>query len=226
MAGSEQASWLIRTADNLFIGPTVAFDYVWGHDMDRPELIEGQRSVSVQLRCRTDSALRHARQSHSAARRRIPSGAAVVPPQVHGQQARILYNRFAHGRLSAHVEGSHSCRRPAHTVQLRQPTVVDACTPWRQLFHARILSRQIPRQAQSGGADRAATARMATQRHRTMGRSRHSIPQVQPDKDEPYTAQHGIGYRWEFKKNVNVRLDYGLGKSGQSGFIFNINEAF
>lgn len=36
---------------------------------------------------------------------------------------------------------------------------------------------------------------------------------------------YGIGYRWEFKKRVNVRLDLGFGK-GQSGFIFNINEAF
>lgn len=39
-------------------------------------------------------------------------------------------------------------------------------------------------------------------------------------------SNFGIGYRWEFKKDVNVRLDYGFGKSGQSGFIFNINEAF
>lgn len=37
---------------------------------------------------------------------------------------------------------------------------------------------------------------------------------------------YGIGYRWEFKKRVNVRLDLGFGKSGQSGFTFNINEAF
>lgn len=36
----------------------------------------------------------------------------------------------------------------------------------------------------------------------------------------------GVGYRWEFKKDVNVRLDYGFGKSGQSGFLFQINEAF
>lgn len=36
----------------------------------------------------------------------------------------------------------------------------------------------------------------------------------------------GLGLRWEFKKRVNVRLDYGFGKKGQSGFIFNINEAF
>ncbi len=35
----------------------------------------------------------------------------------------------------------------------------------------------------------------------------------------------GVGYRWEFKKRVNVRLDYGFGK-GQSAFYFNINEAF
>lgn len=37
---------------------------------------------------------------------------------------------------------------------------------------------------------------------------------------------YGIGYRWEFKKRVNVRLDYGRGRDGQSGFTFNINEAF
>ena len=36
---------------------------------------------------------------------------------------------------------------------------------------------------------------------------------------------YGIGYRWEFKKRVNVRLDLGFGK-GSTGFMFNINEAF
>ena len=48
---------------------------------------------------------------------------------------------------------------------------------------------------------------------------------------DKHSAKHvlpnfGVGFRWEFKKNVNVRLDYGFGKAGQSGFIFNINEAF
>ena len=36
----------------------------------------------------------------------------------------------------------------------------------------------------------------------------------------------GLGYRWEFKKRMNVRLDYGFGKKGQGGFMFGINEAF
>lgn len=44
-------------------------------------------------------------------------------------------------------------------------------------------------------------------------RARHILP------------NYGFGYRWEFKKKVNVRLDMGFGK-GQNGFIFNINEAF
>ncbi len=35
----------------------------------------------------------------------------------------------------------------------------------------------------------------------------------------------GIGYRWEFKERTNVRLDFGIGR-GETGFIFNINEAF
>lgn len=35
----------------------------------------------------------------------------------------------------------------------------------------------------------------------------------------------GLGYRWEFKNRINVRLDYGFGKK-QGGFYFNINESF
>ena len=36
----------------------------------------------------------------------------------------------------------------------------------------------------------------------------------------------GVGYRWEFKKDVNLRFDCGLGKAGQSGIMFSVNEAF
>lgn len=36
---------------------------------------------------------------------------------------------------------------------------------------------------------------------------------------------YGIGLRWELKKRVNVRIDYGMGKK-TSGFMLNLNEAF
>lgn len=35
----------------------------------------------------------------------------------------------------------------------------------------------------------------------------------------------GAGYRWEFKKRINVRIDYGFTRNG-GGFIFSLNEAF
>ncbi len=36
---------------------------------------------------------------------------------------------------------------------------------------------------------------------------------------------YGIGLRWELKKRVNIRLDYGFGRR-TSGFLLNLNEAF
>ncbi len=36
---------------------------------------------------------------------------------------------------------------------------------------------------------------------------------------------YGIGFRWELKKRVNVRLDYGFGRK-TGGFLMNLNEAF
>ena len=41
-----------------------------------------------------------------------------------------------------------------------------------------------------------------------------------------WLPNYGAGIRWEFRRRVNIRLDYGFGRKGQSGFIFNINEAF
>lgn len=36
---------------------------------------------------------------------------------------------------------------------------------------------------------------------------------------------YGVGFRWEFKKRVNIRIDYGFGRK-TSGFVVNVNEAF
>lgn len=51
------------------------------------------------------------------------------------------------------------------------------------------------------------------------------FPDLKQFKWSETLPTYGLGYRWEFKKRINVRLDYGFGK-GQSAFYFNINEAF
>ena len=49
-----------------------------------------------------------------------------------------------------------------------------------------------------------------------------SLPEFDWGKTLP---NYGIGLRWELKKRVNVRLDYGFGKKTNS-FLLSINEAF
>ncbi|HBO25549.1 MULTISPECIES: BamA/TamA family outer membrane protein [Odoribacteraceae] len=51
------------------------------------------------------------------------------------------------------------------------------------------------------------------------------FPEVKKFKWSHTLPTYGLGYRWEFKNRVNVRLDYGIGK-GQTAFYFSINEAF
>lgn len=51
------------------------------------------------------------------------------------------------------------------------------------------------------------------------------FPKFSQFKVSHVLPNYGVGYRWEFKKRVNVRLDVGFGKH-QPGFMFNINEAF
>ena len=55
------------------------------------------------------------------------------------------------------------------------------------------------------------------------------VANVFPNFDHIYFDEllpnYGIGYRWEFKKRVNARLDLGFTKDSPN-FAFNINEAF
>ena len=50
-------------------------------------------------------------------------------------------------------------------------------------------------------------------------------PKLSAIKMKHMLPNFGIGYRWEFKKQTNIRLDYGFGR-GENSFIFSINEAF
>lgn len=48
------------------------------------------------------------------------------------------------------------------------------------------------------------------------------------DKDsfKHFMPNYGIGYRFEFRRKMNIRLDYGVGAHGQSSVVFSMNEAF
>lgn len=51
------------------------------------------------------------------------------------------------------------------------------------------------------------------------------FPRISAMRLRNMLPNYGVGYRWEFKKRVNVRLDLGFGRD-EWGVIFSINEAF
>ena len=51
------------------------------------------------------------------------------------------------------------------------------------------------------------------------------FPEFEALRLDHVLPSYGLGFRWEFKSRVNIRIDYGFGKD-TSGLVFNINEAF
>lgn len=51
------------------------------------------------------------------------------------------------------------------------------------------------------------------------------FPEFKKWGDSKFLPNWGIGYRWEFMKRINLRIDYGFTRDG-GGLIFNMNEAF
>ena len=51
------------------------------------------------------------------------------------------------------------------------------------------------------------------------------FPNFNDFKIKNLLPNYGVGLRWEFKHNVNLRIDYGFGKD-TGGIVFNISEAF
>lgn len=51
------------------------------------------------------------------------------------------------------------------------------------------------------------------------------FPQLRQFEWDQTLPNYGLGLRWELKKRINIRIDYGFGRK-TSGFMLNINEAF
>ena len=183
-----KASWLFQTADRLFIGPTLSIDYIEGRNIERPELLEGQRTKTFNLGVGV-TLLYDTRDNLTAPH----SGVYLSLMEL--ARPHFLGNHYAFSTtdLRASVEGSDSrCRLPRHH-QHRQSLVGHDGSPRQQLFHARLLRGTLSRQEQDRGNHRTPSARMATQRRRGVGWSRYGFPQVCRPQNEACPAQLRCG---------------------------------
>ncbi len=221
-----KASFLVRLADGLFIGPTVTYDYAIGRDIARPELLEGQDrhtwNVGIGATLAYDT-----RDVLTAPHR----GVYVMVAQMF--RPGWMGNRYAFSTTDIRADVYGRAWRGATLAFDFRSTFNVGHPSWNMLA---LLGNAYSMRGYYDGRYRDRNkmeAQIELRQHvwrrngivvwagagtvfRRFGDMRlgHLLP------------NYGVGYRWEFKKNVNVRLDYGFGKAGQSGFLFNINEAF
>lgn len=221
-----KANLLFRIADNLFAGPTAMYDYVRASGIERPDLYPGIggstscAAVGLSLVYDSRDVLTN---PHRGARIALSH---VFRPRCIGNSctfsttdiAASCYGRvWKGGILAAELRGVFNRGDTPWAMM----ALLGGSNSMRGYYEGRYRDKnKIEAQAElrqhvwrRNGITAWVGAGNVFGRFGEI-RARHILP------------NYGIGYRWEFKKDVNVRLDYGFGRSGQSGFLFNINEAF
>ena len=221
-----EASFLFRVADNFYVGPMAAYDYVIGKQIERPELLQGMDKHTWNVGAGISLVYDNRDNLTNPHRGIYLNLKQMFRPKFMGNDYAFstthfrfdAYQRLGKGTILAEDFGANlnfgnpswgmmaelggtSSMRGYYEGRYRDKHSLEAIVELRQHVWKR------------NGIVVWAGAGTVFPKFSAL-RSRQILPNA------------GVGYRWEFKKNVNVRLDYGFGKSGQSGFLFNINEAF
>lgn len=221
-----KASFLFHLGDNLYLGPMVSYDYVIGRRIERPELLNGMDQHTWNIGAGF-SAVYDTRDVLTYPHR----GFYINLSQCF--RPRFMGNDYAFSTTELQVDAYQRVWKGAILAEDFRTMLNFGNPSWGMMA---LLGNSNSMRGYYEGRYRdkhKMEAQMELRQHvwkrnsltTWVGagtvfhkfsemRSRHILPNF------------GIGYRWEFKKNVNVRLDYGFGKAGQTGFLFSINEAF
>lgn len=220
------ASYLFRVAKDFYVGPTVQFDYVKATDVERPELLEGQDRTTHNLGIGL-SLVYDSRDVMTNARR----GCYIDVKQCF--RPKFMSNDYAFSTTSVTASGYRKAWKGAVIAADIRGELNFGNPSWAMM--AKLGSGQSMRGYYEGRyRDKHKIETQLELRQHVWKRNGVvffvGAGTVFPDFNKLTISRvlpnWGFGYRWEFKKNVNVRLDYGFGKNGESGFLFNINEAF
>ena len=221
-----QANWLFSPVENLFIGPAIAVNFVTARDVERAQLLNGQRRNTVNFGAGF-TMLYDTRDNLTAPHRglRLELSQIVRP--------KFIGNYYSFSTTDLHTSGYLPIWRGALLAADFQTLLNFGNPSWGMM--ALLGNSDIMRGYYEGRyRDKHKMETQLEIRQHIWRRNGIVIWAGAGTVFNKFSAirmkhilpNYGLGYRWEFKKNVNIRLDYGFGKAGQGGFIFNINEAF
>lgn len=221
-----EVSFLFRVADNFYIGPMASYDYVIGKHIERPELLQGMDQHTWNVGAGV-SLVYDSRDNLTNPHRGIFLNInQMFRPGFMGNDYAFSTTAFRFDAYQRLGKGTVLAEDIRANLNFGNPS-------WGMMAE---LGGTHSMRGYYEGRYRDKHSLEATVELRQHVWKRNGIvvwvgagtifPKFSALRSKQILPNAGVGYRWEFKKNVNVRLDYGFGKSGQSGFLFNINEAF
>ena len=221
-----EVSFLFRVADNFYIGPMASYDYVIGKHIERPELLQGMDQHTWNVGAGVSLVYDNRDNLTNPHRGICLNINHMFRPGFMGNDYAFSTTAFRFDAYQQLGKGTVLAEDIGANLNFGNPS-------WGMMAE---LGGTHSMRGYYEGRYRDKHSLEATVELRQHVWKRNGIvvwvgagtifPKFSALRSKQILPNAGVGYRWEFKKNVNVRLDYGFGKSGQSGFLFNINEAF
>ena len=221
-----EVSFLFRVADNFYIGPMASYDYVIGKQIERPELLQGMDQHTWNVGAGVSLVYDNRDNLTNPHRGIYLNINQMFRPGFMGNDYAFSTTAFRFDAYQRLGKGTVLAEDIGANLNFGNPS-------WGMMAE---LGGTHSMRGYYEGRYRDKHSLEATVELRQHVWKRNGIvvwvgagtifPKFSALRSKQILPNAGVGYRWEFKKNVNVRLDYGFGKSGQSGFLFNINEAF
>lgn len=221
-----EVCFLFRVADNFYIGPMASYDYVIGKHIERPELLQGMDQHTWNVGAGVSLVYDNRDNLTNPHRGIYLNINQMFRPGFMGNDYAFSTTAFRFDAYQRLGKGTVLAEDIRANLNFGNPS-------WGMMAE---LGGTHSMRGYYEGRYRDKHSLEATVELRQHVWKRNGIvvwvgagtifPKFSALRSKQILPNAGVGYRWEFKKNVNVRLDYGFGKSGQSGFLFNINEAF
>lgn len=221
-----EVSFLFSVADNFYIGPMASYDYVIGKHIERPELLQGMDQHTWNVGAGVSLVYDNRDNLTNPHRGIYLNINQMFRPRFMGNDYAFSTTAFRFDAYQRLGKGTVLAEDIGANLNFGNPS-------WGMMAE---LGGTHSMRGYYEGRYRDKHSLEATVELRQHVWKRNGIvvwvgagtifPKFSALRSKQILPNAGVGYRWEFKKNVNVRLDYGFGKSGQSGFLFNINEAF
>lgn len=220
-----RASYVWRVAPNFYVGPLASFDYINGRKFEKPWLWENEASrtfnLGVGFTAQYDSR-DFLTNAHKGIYARLDQRF----------NPRFLFNKYAFSLTELTFNAYHKVWKGGVMAYNFHARFTYGNTPWGLL--STLGGSDIMRGYYDGRYRDKCEMDVCVELRQHVWRRNGIVvwvggatifPEFSQITARKLLPNYGIGYRWEFKERVNVRLDLGFGRH-QTGFIFSINEAF